>query len=34
LLAANNRFLSVNTDEDVVVCESQRAGDAEMVKIR
>ena len=33
LLAANNRFLSLNSDE-TIVCESQRAGNDEMINIR
>lgn len=33
LLGANNRFLSLNSD-DCLVCESQRAGPSEMIVIR
>jgi hypothetical protein len=33
-LGANNRFLTVNAEEEIIVCESQRAGEAEMIKIR
>ena len=34
LLGANSRFLCVNTDEEIVICESQRAGKAEMINVR
>lgn len=34
LLGANNKFLSLNEEDETIVCEKQRAGDNEMIKIR
>ncbi len=34
LLGGNNRFLTLDEESESVVCEKQRAGEEEMVKIR
>ena len=34
LLGANNKFLSLNEEDETIVCEKQRAGEDEMIKIR
>ena len=34
LLGPNNRFLSLEDDSESVVCNKQKAGDSEMIKIR
>ena len=34
LLAANNRFLSVSSSDDSIVCDKQKAQENEMIKLR
>jgi len=34
LLAANSMFMTVNEDDDTIVCDKQKAGKSEMLKIR
>ena len=34
ILGPNNRFLSLDSDSETLICDKQKAGDDEMVKVR